>query len=165
MGGSHKHTHSEASAKTNVYTHVHNFIHRLIHSPSRAAAQNHTCTETLIDILRAGGLGISQVFGAGVWHGVGVVLCAGAGVRHSITLPGPHPPLGHARQRARGGGMYRARCVAYAVVLWCRRGVVVVVLGLSGLVCAGMVRAGQGVGRLSVCAWVALWVCWVIWWA
>jgi hypothetical protein len=64
--------------------------------------------------------------------------------------------------------MYRARCVAYAVVLWCRRGVVVVVLGLSGLVCAGMVRAGQGVGRLSVCASVgaALGVrSWVIGWA
>ena len=77
-----------------MYTHVHKHIHKLIHNPANSATQNHTHTETLIDILRAGGLGIPLVECAGVWHGVGAAGCVGVSVRDSITNLDPYPTTG-----------------------------------------------------------------------
>ena len=117
-------THSlEALAKENVYTHVHNFIHRHIHSPVDNAAQNHTCQETLIDILRAGCLGIVRVVCGAVWHVAGVARCVGASVRHSNTIPDPHPHTGSRsatgeRRRNVSGAVCRLRC-GVVVPAWC----------------------------------------------
>jgi len=160
-GANNTHTQTDTSSSvcthtyTNISTDPNQLIHRLIHSPARLETQNHTQRKTLIDILRAGGLGIPPVVCGAVWHGVGVVGCAGAGVRGSITLCDPLPTLDDARQQARGrrnvsGAVCRLRCGFGGGVVW--------MWLRSGMVKAR--RRGLRAGLRSV-RLVALWVCWV----
>jgi hypothetical protein len=99
-GANNTHTQTDTSSSvcthtnTNISTDPNQLIHSLWTTHGRSATQNHTRTETLIDILRHGGLGIPPVACAGVWQVAGVAWFVGAGVCGSITLTDPHPHTG-----------------------------------------------------------------------
>jgi hypothetical protein len=131
-GANNTHTQTDTSSSvcthtnTNISTDPNQLIHSLWTTHGRSATQNHTRTETLIDILRQGCLGILPVIVAAVWHVAGVVLCAGESVRHSITHTDPHLPTG----TRSATGLRAAECIGRGVsptswccvVLLCRRG-------------------------------------------